>query len=88
MSPLWVLPLCVLAIGAVLVAVAARRLAAEVAALRPEVAAVLRLRDEARTLLAGAEAARRRGAGLADVPDRLRRSRISGPDTRVAGIDR
>ena len=82
------LPVCVLAIGAVLVAIAARRLAAEVAALRPEVNGLAGLRDDTRWLLTGAEAARRRGAGLADVRTRLRRARSSGPDTRVAGIDR
>jgi hypothetical protein len=83
-----VLPLCVLAVGAVVVALAARRLAAELAAMEPEVAALVRLRDDGKAMLAGAEVARRHGAALADAPARLRRARRSLSDTRVGGIDR
>ena len=82
------LPLCVLAVGAVVVAIAARRLVAEVAALRPSAVAVGQLRDDARALLRGAEVARRHGAELGDVAGRMRRARASVSDPKVGGIDR
>ena len=82
------LPLCVVALGAVAVAVAARRLAAELAAMKPTAAAVGQLRDDARALLAGAEVARRHGAELAKAPARLRGARAPFSDPRVGGTDR
>ena len=75
MSPLWVLPVCVLAVGLVAVAVVARRLAVEVAALRPATAALRELGDDARAVRLEADAAWRRGASFAGVPDRFRTAR-------------
>ena len=83
MSPLWVLPVCVLAVGAVLVAVAARRLAAEVAALRPALVELRAIGDDALTLRREADAAWRRGAAFAAVPDRFREARVDARLRRV-----
>ena len=84
MSPLWVLPVCVLAVGAVLVALAARRLAAEVAALRPALVELDAVRADARSLHREADAAWRRGATFVDVPDRLRGARTVARLRRVS----
>lgn len=59
-SPLWVLPVCVLAAGAAVLAVAARRLAAEVVALRPALAGLHDLAAEARAARADVGAVRAR----------------------------
>lgn len=83
------LPLSVLALGALAVAVAARRLAAEVAALRPQVAGLRQFRDDAREIYLGADATRRRGAAaITELPARLRRARSVPSDPRGTGIDR
>jgi hypothetical protein len=82
-SPLWVLPVCVLAIGAVVVAVVARRLAAELAAVRPALAEVRGVVDDARSLRREADAAWRRGAAFAGVPDRFRSARADARLRRV-----
>ena len=83
MSPLWVLPVCVLAVGAVVVAVVARRLAAEVAALRPALVELRAIGDDALTLRREADATWRRGAAFAGVPDRFREARVDARLRRV-----
>lgn len=65
MSPLWVLPLVVLAAGAVAVAVTARRLTAEVRAARPAIDELRGLVEDSRSLHADGVAALRRGQRLA-----------------------
>jgi hypothetical protein len=82
-SPLWVLPVCVLALGAVVVAVVARRLAAEIAAGRSALADLRAIGDDARSLGRDAEAAWRRGAAFAGVPDRFREARVDARLRRV-----
>jgi len=67
MSALWVLPVVVLAAGAVALAVAARRLADAVAGLRAEGDELRRLAVDAESARAEAGAAWRRGVELADV---------------------
>jgi hypothetical protein len=83
-SPLWVLPVCVLAVGAALVAVTARRLAAEVAALRPALVELDAATTDARSLRLEADAAWRRGAAFAAVPDRFRGARADARLRRVS----
>ncbi len=67
MSPLWVLPLLVLAAGAVGVALAARRLAAEVAALRPTLDDLRSVATDARSLRVEAKGACARGVDVVDL---------------------
>lgn len=88
MSALWVLPLVVLAVGAVAVAVAARRLAAEVAAATPALASLRDLSAEAAAVRADVDAARVRGAALGAVPDRFRAGRTGARRARLGGTDR
>jgi hypothetical protein len=70
-----VLPLVVLACGAVAVAVVSRRLAAEAAALRPGVDDLARLGADARAAVAEGEALARRSGEIADVRGRVRSGR-------------
>ena len=63
-SVLWVLPVCVLAAGAAVFALAARRLAAEVAALRPALAVVADLAIGARAARAELDVVRARAPKL------------------------
>ena len=84
MSPLWVLPVCVLAVGSVVAAFVARRLVAEVVALRPATAELRAIGDEARALRAEADVARRRGASFALIPDRFRAARADSKLRRAA----
>ncbi len=73
MSPLWVAPLLVLAAGGVGLAVAARRLAAEVAGLRPAVDDLRSVAAEARSLRTEAKGAYAHGVDVVDL------SRVRGP---------
>lgn len=82
------LPVVVLAVGAVAVAVAARRLAAEVAAARPALASLRDVVEEATEARADVDAARARGGALAAVPDRFRARRAAAREARLAGTDR
>ena len=82
-SPLWVLPVCVLAVGAVVVAVVARRLAAELAAVRPALAELGPVVDDARSLGDEADATWRHAAAYAALPDHLRSVRADARLRRV-----
>jgi hypothetical protein len=79
MSPLWVLPLLVLALGVVAVAVATRALAAEAASLRVAVADAAGLRDQVDAFRADLDTARRAAAGVGDLAARARALRPALP---------
>jgi hypothetical protein len=72
---LWVLPVVVLALGAVAAAVATRRLAAEVAAARPALDDLARVSTDARALRDDAQAAYDRGGELVEHGRRFRTGR-------------
>jgi hypothetical protein len=72
-------------VGAVVVAVVARRLAAEVAGARLALADMRALDADARSLGREADVAWRRMAALATVPDRFREARV---DARLRRDDR
>ncbi len=82
------LPLLVLACGAVAAAVAARRIAAEAAALRPGLDDLRRLGDDARAALAEGEALQRRSREVTDVRSRARAGRQALSDQGRAAADR
>jgi hypothetical protein len=83
-----VLPVVVLAMGAVATAVAARRLATEVSALRPGLDELRRLGEDARAAHLEARSAQRRGAEVVDVASRARAARRAAVEARRGGAER
>ena len=77
MSPLWVLPLVVLAIGAAAVAFVARSTLTASRELETELRGLRGLADELAELQVSVDATRRRGAQLADIRARARAARLA-----------
>jgi hypothetical protein len=86
-SPLWVVPLVILAVCAVIVALVARRLEAEIVALQPEVDGILDMREQVRGLITDAGAVRQHGTAL-EVRERMRAARPGRSDQGLGRIDR
>lgn len=85
MSPLWVLPVAVLAVGVALLAVTARRLASDLGTVRAQAATLREISEEASRLAPELDGVRRRGEALAGTPDRFRAARAAAREVRRGG---